>query len=906
MQGRAGKMDKSIFEYSAYRIFCISGNITDSFCTPDLQIIGFEDYLCRYLKNLGYECIVFYSGSGMGLYFHDRESAENYYHMINKKKAKKSEETESAEKKESEEDIFNVFGIKEKKKEQEKKTEEKKIKMRYPMENDADFIHKAEALMKNRDKRTVVIFTSLDDFINRTDSVSRRNYNRLFETWRSMSVDIRNICIFLSKGLGTKEIQQILSNNSELSVSSLFISENSEGQRTFNSDNCLIVKGPGIDEIQNLLNRLMITGCKTDKGETRRLLLSCSGEQKDELINTMLYYCNTGENGLNTFRNRIEVFMRDQDHEEIPFSIDTINGIYRQKNIVYSPEDPEKMLYEKRDSGWAAACDVISRNISEYENYIKFHPQADEKDDESNKFKLERFEKKNISKTRYKIPNFVIQGNPGVGKTEIAKLIGRILYKHKILRSGHTVCASRDTLVGQYVGASAINTVNAIERAQEGVLFIDEVYSLINLGDSSSSGGENYCAEVINTLVAAMTNPKYHFCVVIAGYQSKMNDFFKMNEGLPSRFDMRNVITIDDYKPDVLEKIFREQIRKNNAVLDENTNKDLTCYFVNYYKERDRKTFGNARDIITLAKSVLSNASMRNASAECIVTKNDFKGTEHLFDGFGASSREEAYSELNKYIGMGFLRQMFDDQCSLYDECRDKGIEYPGPEHMIWVGNPGTGKSTAARLLSGLYYATGILGGRKPVLVDASSIIGTHVGDSQKLINEKMDEARQNNTVLIIEEAYQLSKDEHYGHAALNAMMNRMTDERKDFNVVFIVYKSEYEDFIKTNAGILSRCTKYEFKDYDPDQLTEIFKKMCRDSKDTYTDGAISKIKEYMTALYENRNDKTGNARAVEKLLAQMRKLRYPRIKNISNESSSDKYCFTEEDIPDFRKEQPQ
>ncbi len=901
-------MDRSIFEYSAYRIFCISGNITDSFCTPDLQIIGFEEYLCKYLKNLGYECIVFYSGSGMGLYFHDKESAENYYNMIHKKNKNKDEEKAESSEKSSEEDLFNVFGIKEKKKEPEKKPEDKKIKMRYPMESDADFIHKAEALMKNREKRTVIIFTSLDDFINRTDSASRRNYNRLFETWRSMSIDIRNICIFLSKGLGTKEIQQILSNNSELSVSSLFITENSEGQRTFNSDNCLVVKGPGIDEISNLLSRLMVTGCKTDSGETRRLTFPCSKEYRDELVSTMLYYCSACENGLNTFRDRIEVFMRDQKTEEIPFSIDTINEIYRQKNIVYSPEDPEKTLYDKKDSGWGKACDVISRNISEYENYIKYHSEdsENEKEDEKDLFKLERFEKKNKTLNRYKIPNFVIQGNPGVGKTEIAKLIGKILYKHKILRSGHTVCASRDTLVGQYVGASAINTVNAIERAQEGVLFIDEVYSLINLGDSSSSGGENYCAEVINTLVAAMTNPKYHFCVVIAGYQSKMNDFFKMNEGLPSRFDMRNVITIDDYKPDVLEKIFRDQIKKNNAVLDEETDRDLSCYFVNFFKERDRKTFGNARDIITLAKSVLSNASARTESSECCVSKTDFKGTEHMFEGFGASNREEAYSELNKYIGMDFLRQMFDDQCSLYDECKDKGIEYPGPEHMIWVGNPGTGKSTAAKLLSGLYYATGILGGRKPILVDASSIIGTHVGDSQKLINEKMDEAKQNNTVLIIEEAYQLSKDEHYGHAALNAMMNRMTDERKDFNVVFIVYRSEYEDFIKTNAGILSRCTKYDFNDYDPDQLTEIFKKMCRDSKDTYTDNTIIKIKEYMTDLYENRNDKTGNARAVEKLLAQMRKLRYPRIRNMSDITAAEKYCFTEDDIPDLRKEHAQ
>ena len=123
---------------------------------------------------------------------------------------------------------------------------------------------------------------------------------------------------------------------------------------------------------------------------------------------------------------------------------------------------------------------------------------------------------------------------------------------------------------------------------------------------------------------------------------------------------------------------------------------------MNYYKERDRKSFGNARDVITLAKTVISNAQMRERTGSPVLKKEDFTGYVHLFDGFGASTREEAYSELKKYIGMDFLEQMFDDQCNLFDECTDKGMEYPGPEHMIWVGNPGTGKTTLARVIATL------------------------------------------------------------------------------------------------------------------------------------------------------------------------------------------------------------
>ena len=885
-------LERSIFEYSSHRIFSISGNITDSFCTPDLQIMSFEQYLCGYLKKVGYECVLFYSGSGSGLYFHDRESAENYAVCIEGK-----QEDEVTEEPEDDDDIFNVFGIKEKTPSAPKKKEapKKDVRMRYPMESDADFIHKAEALMNNRNRRTVIIFTSFDDFVNRTDSVSRRNYNRLFESWKSMSADNRNICIFLSKGLGTKEIQQMLQSNSELSLSSLFIAEDHDGKRKFNSDNCLIVKHPGSDEMRDLLYYWAVRGIDTGKG-IKKITFDWDEKNIDSIVNTMQFYCRESESGLNTFRDRTETFLRDFEGDRIPFSAETINRIYAEKDVRYSPEDPEEVLESRRNQGWENACDIIRRNIDEYENYLKYNGScAGEK--REGVFTLERFERPGGHAGNYKIPNFVIEGNPGVGKTEIARLIGRILYKHGILSSGHTVCASRDTLVGQYLGASAINTVNAIERAQGGVLFIDEVYSLVNLSDGSSSGGENYCAEVINTLVAAMTDPKYHFCVVVAGYKSKMADFFKMNEGLPSRFSMKNIITIDDYKPDVLEKIFRNYISKNRLTLSSEVDEGLSCYFVNLYRERDRKTFGNARDIVTLAKSVISNAQMRAKEAEPAIEKSDFGDSVHLFDGFGASTREEAYSDLKKYIGLDFLEQMFDDQCNLYDECREKGIEYPGPEHMIWVGNPGTGKSTAAKLLAGLYYATGILGGRSPVIVDASSLIGTHVGDSQKLINEKMDEAAQNNTVLVVEEAYQLSKDKHYGHAALNSMMNRMVDERKNFNVVFIVYASEYDDFISANAGILSRCTRYDFKDYTPDQLTEIFLKMCRDSKDTCSDEALELVRKQMEEVYRTRTDKTGNARAVQKMLTEMRKKRYPRIRNMKDVPPEVKYRFEAEDV---------
>lgn len=515
-------MKNSIFEYSSYRIFCIFGNITDTLCTPDLQVMTFEQYICRYLRKTGYSCIVFYSGAGSGMYFMDRESAKIYSSLINKPLHKDDSE-------EDDEELFNMFGVKPKKKENRKTENKTEIRMRYPMESDADFIHKAEALMKSTDERCAVIFTSLDDFINRTDAVSRRNYNRLFENWKSMTSENRNICIFLSKGLGSSQMQQMLSNNSELSMSSLFLTSNQENKKMFNTNCCLSVGKPGADEMRNLLMRLAVRG-KTfsEDGSTRRLVFSWNPENIDEIVSTMLYYSSSHENGLNTFMDRIEVFMKKSDSENVRFSSSVVRSLYFCEDDDENTSDPLGLLLSRKDSGWANACSVIMRNLDEFDNYMNSRLNPADQPESDDILTLERIENLSETVSGFKVPNFVIQGNPGVGKTEIAKLIGRILYKKKILKSGHTICASRDTLVGQYVGSSAINTVNAVESANEGVLFIDEVYSLVNL--SEQGGTENYCAEVINTLVAAMTNPKYHFCVVIAGYKSQMNNFFKMNE----------------------------------------------------------------------------------------------------------------------------------------------------------------------------------------------------------------------------------------------------------------------------------------------------------------------------------------------------------------------------------------
>jgi replication-associated recombination protein RarA len=207
---------------------------------------------------------------------------------------------------------------------------------------------------------------------------------------------------------------------------------------------------------------------------------------------------------------------------------------------------------------------------------------------------------------RYPIPHFVIRGSPGVGKTTAARLIGRIFYDAGILKRGVTVEAKRDDLVDAYVGGTAIKTTECVESAREGVLFIDDAYSLLEEGAE-----HNYPKEAIDTLIPIMTNPdRYKFCLIMAGYPEPMDRLLAMNAGLRSRFSSANILTIEDYRPDVLRDIFAETCRKRGFRFwgsgeGEDDPLDLDLFFTNMYNQRNRADFGNARDAVTAAEEAM-------------------------------------------------------------------------------------------------------------------------------------------------------------------------------------------------------------------------------------------------------------------------------------------------------------
>ena len=198
----------------------------------------------------------------------------------------------------------------------------------------------------------------------------------------------------------------------------------------------------------------------------------------------------------------------------------------------------------------------------------------------------------------------VFTGNPGTGKTTVARLLAGIYKDLGVLQKGHLVETDRSGLVAEYVGQTAVKTNQIIDKALDGILFIDEAYSLIK------GGNEDYGSEAIATLLKRMEDDRDRLVVILAGYTNEMEDFINSNPGLRSRFN--RYIHFEDYSAEELYEIFCLQMKKNEYTMTEDNCNRLKKYFVDIVNNKP-KDFGNARFVRNLFERAVQNQANRLA-----------------------------------------------------------------------------------------------------------------------------------------------------------------------------------------------------------------------------------------------------------------------------------------------------
>ncbi|MEZ5038313.1 MAG: AAA family ATPase [Saprospiraceae bacterium] len=472
----------------------------------------------------------------------------------------------------------------------------------------------------------------------------------------------------------------------------------------------------------------------------------------------------------------------------------------------------------------------------------------------------------------------VFIGNPGTGKTTVAGMMGKLYKKMGLLTKGHVHEVDRVDLVGEYIGQTAPKVKDAIEKARGGVLFIDEAYSLARSNDDSKDFGR----EVIEILVKEMSNGPGDLAVIVAGYPKEMKNFLNSNPGLKSRFKLH--FEFPDYLPQELAQIASYACKEKGVVLTPETKERIDEYILNAYRTRDR-SFGNARFVydliekskISLGLRVMGNENPRSLDRQQLslielsdVQKIAFKERKELPDiPIDEQLLEESINELNRLIGMARAKAQINEMVRLVRYYRETKRDVLGSFylHTVFIGNPGTGKTTVARILTKIYKALGILERGHMLETDRQGLVAGYVGQTAIKTAEKIDESMGG--VLFIDEAYALTQrssgaNGDFGDEAIQTLLKRMEDHRGLFFVFVAGYPENMESFLKANPGLSSRFDKIlKFDDYNPQELHQIALLMLSEEQIIPTPEAEEHLKDYLSYIYNYRDKYFGNARTV-------------------------------------------
>ena len=454
--------------------------------------------------------------------------------------------------------------------------------------------------------------------------------------------------------------------------------------------------------------------------------------------------------------------------------------------------------------------------------------------------------------------HMIFGGNPGSAKTTVAKLFASIAKEKGILKSGAFVERGGMDLDG-ICCVSAIR--DAFIAARGGVLFIDEAYSMRS--DTA-----------VTVLLQEMENQRDNVIVILAGYNERMQEFMELNEGLKSRIP--HWIEFPDYTADELTNIFKLMLtEKGFTTTDDVVNE---AHYI-FEKARNMDNFGNGRYVRNfLEKAIMSQSvrllSLRNDVSD--IKRNElFKITKEDIKELNEDTKDvclpgDARQKLEQMIGLESVKKVINKAAANFKFnklCMERGISKDKASlHMVFTGNPGTAKTTVARLFANILKDEKVLSSGIFVETGRADLVGDHVGSTAKMVKRKFKEAQGG--VLFVDEAYSLC-DGHtggFGDEAINTLVQEMENHREDVIVIFAGYPKPMEEFLDRNPGMKSRIAfEVQFEDYTVDELVDIAKLMVSDKNMSITEEAIAKLRSNFEIV--SKSEDYGNGRYVRKML---------------------------------------
>lgn len=474
-------------------------------------------------------------------------------------------------------------------------------------------------------------------------------------------------------------------------------------------------------------------------------------------------------------------------------------------------------------------------------------------DNVQNNYKVQNIRER-LGLTTSKISmNMIFAGNAGTGKTNAARTTFEYLNALGLLSRGVFKEVSKADFVSENVNETAKKTMEVVNSAIGGVLFIDEAYSLCE------SEEDKVGKEIVDALLKGIEDNRDDLIVILAGYENDMEKFLSINPGLKSRFP--NIIHFEDYTPYEMYAIALNIAKSKGYKIADNVEDDLIDLFAKN-QISGKNDLGNARFVRNIIENAIMDASRKYLQDK--QKKIDLLEA-HNFN-FKVKAKFNLEERLNDIIGLEEVKNLLRSQYKLIvaqEKRKSVGVETKIEQNlnMVFAGNPGTGKTSIARLVAEMLNSMGLLKIGQLVETDRSNFVSEIPGQTSKKTEETFKEAIGG--ILFIDEAYTLAYDP-LGREAIETLLKLIEDYSKDVIVILAGYEKEMEDFFDVNIGLRSRFPLWtNFEDYKPDELSEMAIKLLESKGFKLSKNGYTSLKKSFVDIYENADIQSGNGRLV-------------------------------------------
>ncbi len=499
--------------------------------------------------------------------------------------------------------------------------------------------------------------------------------------------------------------------------------------------------------------------------------------------------------------------------------------------------------------------------------------------------------------------HMVFTGNPGTGKTTIAKYLGEIYHSIGVLSSGHVVVTDRSKLVGEFIGDAEKNTTNAISSASGGVLFIDEAYNLFVGGRGDK---KDYGMRVIETLLTYLGSDDTDMIVILAGYTGEMNSMLEANPGMKSRFPY--IFQFEDYTPEQLMQIGKKVLEEENYTMTKEAERKLAKYIIYEYDHKDEH-FGNGRFITRLiTTNIIPSLSQRllekpvdQISIEEMTTIEacdvpDVKSKEYELRDLDETILTESIEKLNALTGLANAKKALNDYVAISRMSHQHKTLKITPQSLCWnfIGKTGTGKSTVAEILGKILQGLGILKRGQTVCVNADELTGD---DSYKVLERVVKEAKDG--LLFLDMDAPNIKNVNSDHLRM-WIFNKLRELHQTTALVFAQVNVS-EDMIAQNLatnGIAAYGNSIVFNDFTNEELTEILASLLNSEyRLNIASDAKASVQQFIEKAKENETKESPvNARTVFHLAQTIAHITQLRLVN-----SEEERLVTLQDVSHFK-----